>query len=202
MFCWHTGIRQKENRKRGVLQTFKAHPKDILPLARLHLLKFFYLPPNSATYWRPGIEAQVPVGDTSRSTHHRRGISNYSQLQSHRCCCGVSSSPHLPSARLLRNRAMCCRDESGLISWAMVGVVLQEEAAVSVESPSLDKDSFEERCGRDAFILEVWWCYCESMAPVGLLNVFPVFPSHVQSEGCWTDVERVARLVRWYNTTR
>lgn len=48
--------------------------------------------------------------------------------------------------------------------WATVGVALKEEAAVSVESPSLDKDSFEERCGRDALILEVQRCCCESVS--------------------------------------
>ena len=66
----------------------------------------------------------------------------------------------------------------------MVGVILKEESVVSVKSPSLDKDSFEQRCGRDTLILEVRWCYCENMTPVYLLNDFPLFPSYVQSEGC------------------
>lgn len=143
MFCWHTGNRQKENRKRGVLQTFKAHPKDILPLARLHLLKFFYLPPNSATYWRPGIEAQVPVGTLPiQPTTGGESVATVSCRAT-----GAVAACHRLPIFLLRDSSetepcVRCRDESWLMRWATVGAVLKEEAAVSVESPSLDKDSF------------------------------------------------------------
>lgn len=75
-----------------------------------------------------------------------------------------------------------------------MGVVSKEGAVVSVESPSLHKDSFEERCGRDTLILEVQRCYCDSMALVCLLNVFPCFPATRSQKA--VDVERLACLVR------